>query len=264
MIIDIKSYNLDNILDEYVNRLKDNTVIKREDGENHVIFSTPYLDSYNDYIELIAYKKWDKIIMSDDWWTIANLNMKWVELSTGKRATIFNQIINWLWVSVSQNNELFIETDISRIWQKKHSLMQAILAVWDMYVLSKQNVISLFKEEVESYFTSNDLYPSKDMKITWKTWYDHMIDFIFNPTKDRNESLIKVINKPKKDSVMSALFSFNDIKHNKPNSDFFVFLNDINEEPSQEVMHALTQYDVKTKLRSQKTQTILPYFTTAK
>lgn len=230
-----------NILYEYVNWIKDNTDI-RHINDQSVIITTPFLDSYNDHVEIIVYKKNSWYVMTDDGWTIANLNMKWVDVKSWKRGIIFSQILNSFWVTLDEHDCLSVECNSSNLWQKKHKLLQAIIAVWDMYVLSRENVFSIFSEEVELFFKSKWLFPSKNIKISWKSWFDHNINFIFNATSNRKELLLQVINSPQKDKIQQVLFSYNDISWIRDEADRFVIINDNDKPISNEYLKAFEQY----------------------
>lgn len=230
-------------MDSYIRWIKDNTTIKN--SSNWCEITTPFLDTQNDHIQLYVSKNWNNIILWDDWWTLENLKMSWVTITGEKKENIFNTILNWFWVK-SKDDSLFVEANAWNIWQKKHYLLQAILAVNDMCIISRDNIISLFREEVERFFSSNELYPSKDIKMAGKTWFDHNIDFLFNQTKDRPERMIKVINKPKKDNITSAIFAINDISALRPNpTDHYIIFNDENWDLPIEYKNALMQYSIK-------------------
>ena len=54
-----------------------------------------------------------------------------------------------------------------------------------MFNLSQETVTSLFKEDVELYLLSNDIYFSKDIKLTGKSGFDHNIDFLIPRSKNK-------------------------------------------------------------------------------
>jgi len=169
-----------------------------------------------------------------------------MEINTPKREKIFKIVLNGFGVQLGDNNELYVEANLNNIGQKKHYLLQAILTVNDMYVLSQENVYSFFKEDVEMYFHSNEMFYNKDIKITGKTGFDHNIDFIIAPSKTKPERLIKTINTPQKDPVMAAIFAFNDIAAVREHKmDSYVIYNDLDKPAPTEALLALSNYGVR-------------------
>ncbi len=241
------------IIENYIKWIKDNTVIKSiQDGAICEI-STPFLDRHNDHLQIYIQKQNDMYILTDDGYTIADLNMSGMEFNTPKREQIFKTVLNGFGVKLGSNNELYIEANLNNIGQKKHYLLQAILAVNDMYTLSQETVYSLFKEDVERYFKSNDIYFSRDIKITGKTGFDHNIDFLISASKNKPERLIKTVNIPKKDPIMATIFAFSDITaiREQPTNNYVIY-NDVDRQVSPDVVSALSSYGIKNIPWSQK------------
>jgi hypothetical protein len=114
-----------------------------------------------------------------------------------------------------------------------------------MYVLSQENILSFFKEDVERFFMSEDIVFSKDIKITGKSGFDHNFDFIIPHTKSRPERLVKAINKATRTNVESAIFSFSDVKEARDTQTVNIaFYNDFIHTPSSDTMDALSNYKI--------------------
>ena len=234
------------VIDEYIKWIKDNTSIRSVSDGNSCNIITPFLNNHNDHIEIYICKNRDKMFLSDDGFTISDLNMSGVSLSSPKRDKIFQSILNGFGIKRGKNDELYVEVSPSNVGQKKHYLLQAILAVNDMYTLSQENITSLFKEDVETYFNANDIIHSKDIKLGGKTGFDHNIDFLIPKTKRNHERLIRTLNRPKKDNILATIFSFKDIAEiRQQESENFVIYNDIESKLSQESTEALTKYDIQ-------------------
>lgn len=203
--------NCQNIIDEYIKWIKDNTSLKTIEDDTTCVISTPFLNRNNDHLEIYVLKNNGDFVLTDDGLTIEDLKMSGVTLNSPKREKIFKTVLNGFGVKLGKKDDLFIEANLSNIGQKKHYLLQAILAVSDMYTLSQESVASLFKEDVERYFKSNEIVFNKDIKIGGKTGFDHNIDFLIPASKRKPERLIRTINTPKRDSVMATILVFNDI-----------------------------------------------------
>ena len=115
-----------------------------------------------------------------------------------------------------------------------------------MFNLAQETISSLFKEDVELYFRSNDIFFSKDIKLSGKSGFDHNIDFLIPATKNKPERLIKTINNAKKDSVLSSIMAFTDINQNRETeTKNYVIYNDLEKDVSRDAISALQNYGVK-------------------
>ena len=234
------------VITEYLKWIKDNTVTKTVEEGKVCSISTPFLDRHNDHLDIYLLKTNDNLKLTDNGYTIADLKMSGFEINTPKRESILKTALNGFGVKMNGNDELYVDANPQNIGQKKHYLLQAILAVNDMFNLAQETVYSLFKEDVELYFKSNDIFFSKDIKLTGKSGFDHNIDFLIPASKNKPERLIKAINTAKKDTVLSSIMAFNDINQTRetPTKNFVVY-NDLEKEVSNDVIGALDNYAVK-------------------
>ena len=234
------------VIAEYLKWIKDNTVTKTVEEGKVCSISTPFLDRHNDHLDIYLLKTNDNLKLTDNGYTIADLKMSGFEINTPKRESILKTALNGFGVKMNGNDELYVDANPQNIGQKKHYLLQAILAVNDMFNLAQETVYALFKEDVELYFKSNDIFFSKDIKLTGKSGFDHNIDFLIPASKNRPERLIKAINTAKKDTVLSSIMAFNDINQTRetPTKNFVVY-NDLEKEVSKDVIGALDNYSVK-------------------
>ena len=234
------------VITEYLKWIKDNTVTKTVEEGKVCSISTPFLDRHNDHLDIYLLKTNDNLKLTDNGYTIADLKMSGFEINTPKRESILKTALNGFGVKMNGNDELYVDANPQNIGQKKHYLLQAILAVNDMFNLAQETVYSLFKEDVELYFKSNDIFFSKDIKLTGKSGFDHNIDFLIPASKNKPERLIKAINTAKKDTVLSSIMAFNDINQTRetPTKNFVVY-NDLEKEVSKDVIGALDNYSVK-------------------
>jgi hypothetical protein len=234
------------VIAEYLKWIKDNTVTKTVVEGKVCSISTPFLDRHNDHLDIYLLKTNDNLKLTDNGYTIADLKMSGFEINTPKRESILKTALNGFGVKMNGNDELYVDANPQNIGQKKHYLLQAILAVNDMFNLAQETVYSLFKEDVELYLRINDIFFSKDIKLTGKSGFDHNIDFLIPASKSKPERLIKAINTAKKDTVLSSIMAFNDINQTRetPTKNFVVY-NDLEKEVSKDVIGALDNYSVK-------------------
>jgi guanylate kinase len=233
------------IIDNYIKWIKDNTTIKSiKDGKICEII-TPFLDRHNDHLNIYVIKNENGFIITDDGYTLKDLKMSGLEINTPKRVEIFKMAISGFGVKLGVKDNLYIEANTNNIGQKKHYLLQAIIAVNDMYTLSQENIYSLFKEDVEMFFKANEIYHSRDIKITGKTGFDHNIDFLVPSSKKEPERLIKAIGNPRKDPVMAAIFAFKDIEEiRSEKTKNYVIYNDLDQKVTSDILSAMQSYNI--------------------
>lgn len=231
------------IIEDYLKWIKDNTIVKTIEEGSICAITTPFMDRHNDHLDIFVIKQGDKIKLTDDGYTIADLKMSGLDINTPKRDSILRTTLNGFGVKLNGNDELYIEATLANIGQKKHYLIQAILSVNDMFNLASDTVHSLFKEDVELYFRTNDIYYSKDIKISGKTGYDHNIDFLVTATRTKPERLIKAINTPRKDSALASIMAFNDILRESKTKNYVLY-NNIEKNVNSDFLGALESYGI--------------------
>ena len=237
--------NYQDIIGDYLRWIKDNTVVKTIEENISCSISTPFLDRHNDHLNIYLIKHGNGFKLTDNGDTLADLKMSGFEISSPKRDAILKTILNGFGVKFNGNDELYVEATVHNVGQKKHYLLQAILAVNDMFNLAKETVYSLFKEDVELYFKSNEIYFSKDIKLSGKSGFDHNIDFLITASKTKPERLIKTINSPRKDSILSAIMAFSDIAPTREaKAKNFVLYNDTEKDVPTDVISALDNYGI--------------------
>lgn len=231
------------VIEDYLKWIKDNTIVKTIEEGSICAITTPFMDRHNDHLDIFVIKQGDKIKLTDDGYTIADLKMSGLDINTPKRDSILRTTLNGFGVKLNGNDELYIEATLANIGQKKHYLIQAILSVNDMFSLASDTVHSLFKEDVELYFRTNDIYYSKDIKISGKTGYDHNIDFLVTATRTKPERLIKAINTPRKDSALASIMAFNDILRESKTKNYVLY-NNIEKNVNSDFLGALESYGI--------------------
>lgn len=240
----VLTMDCNNIIEEYLKWIKDNTIVKSIDDGKICSISTPFLDRHNDHLEIYILNNDGNFILTDDGYTISDLKMSGFEINTPKRENILKTTLSGFGVKY-KDDEIFIEANKNNLGQKKHSLIQSMLAVNDMFNLAQETIYSLFKEDVELYLRANNIFFTKDLKISGRSGFDHNIDFIVPASNSKPERLIKAVNNPKKDTILSAIMAFNDIKEIRDNGTRnYVLFNDIDKNATKDVISALDNYEV--------------------
>lgn len=199
----------------------------------------------------------DGYLLTDDGYTISDLEMSGMEFSSPKRTEALTTILNGFGVSLQGNRELAVNCVPANFPIKKHNLIQAILAVNDMFMLSQPQVARLFLHDVELFLSKNDIRFTKNLKIAGKSGFDHTYDFIIPPSKSNPERLIKAINSISRDITESTIFAWNDTKQIRGvDATLYTFINDQEKRVSASCVEALKEYGIKPILWKQKDQYI--------
>ena len=235
------------IINQYVEWIKNNSFVRNISNGEYCAITTPFMDRHNDHIDVYVGKNKDgSIHLTDDGNTIYDLSITGTIPNTPKRRQIIQTTINGFGVNTDGESIYVDVSNSSDLPKKKHALIQAILAINDMYMMSQENAYSFFKEDVSAYLTSRNISFVPDIKIVGKTGYDHNIDFVIAKTSSTPEKLIKTINRATKDQILSIVFSFSDIAAIRNiKSEQYVLYNDEMGAITQDAERALKEYGVK-------------------
>ena len=231
------------LLDDYMAWLKDKTTLRQI--ENWVEITTPYLDRHNDYLQIYAKKENNGFLLTDDGYTIVDLEQSGCKLQSPKRQDLLKMTLNGFGVQL-QNNMLEVHAANDNFALRKHNLLQAMLAVNDMFYLAVPMVASLFYEDVVAWLDLHEVRYTPKVKFTGKTGYDHLFDFVIPKSRLQPERILQTINRPNRDTAQAVAFSWIDTKEVRPpDSKAYAILNDSEQSISSAVVDALRSYDVK-------------------
>jgi Domain of unknown function DUF1829/Domain of unknown function DUF1828 len=230
------------VIDDYLAWLRRGIQVQNVNGACEM--TTPFLDRHNDHLQVYVTRSGDAIRVSDDGYILADLEQSGLEISTPKRGEVLASILNGFGVKI-QGEELFVEASPQNLSQRAHSLVQAMLAVNDMYVMAQPRVASFFWEDVQAYFDRYDVRYSPRVKIPGVSGFDHAIDFVIPKSRQRPERLVQAINYPSKNTIASYLFALTDTRQaREAESEAYAFLNDMERTVGGDVIEALEAYNV--------------------
>ncbi len=230
-------------MDDYWLWLKKKTQLKAI--RDSIEITTPFLDRHNDYIQIYVVKEGDMYRITDDSYTINDLEDSGCNLESKKRQALLQTTLNGLGVH-KEADELYVLTRSDNFAQQKHNLLQAILAVNDLFYLASPIVVSLFLEMVTEWLDENEIRYSPNVKFTGKSGYDHTFDFLIPKSKQQPERLLRAINRPDKSHAQMAILAWEDTKFIRPEgSRSIVLLNDSEHEPPSPVLEALHNYEIE-------------------
>lgn len=237
------------LLDQYTLWLKDKTTL-RQIGD-WIEINTPYLDRHNDYLQIYAKRENGGYVLTDDGNTIGDLHRSGCDLENKKRQTLLKTTLNGFGVQV-MGNALTVKASPANFALRKHSLIQAMLAVNDLFYLAKPIVASLFLEDVTAWLDLHEIRYTPNVKFTGQSGYDHVFDFVIPKSRKYPERILKAINRHNRDTAQ-AIASWIDTKEVRPHdSRAYAFLNDSEYTPTPSVLDALRNYDVRPVLWSNR------------
>jgi hypothetical protein len=149
---------VNDLVEEYLKFLREHLKVKEAEGGWYAL-ATPFLNSFNDYIEIYVRKDGDRIILSDGEETLSNLEL--LNLTFGRksrRKDILESILRNYGVKM-RGDELMIVTDIKNFACAKHNLISAIIGISDLSIIptSKSNSEKIFTDNVQKYFKELDI-----------------------------------------------------------------------------------------------------------
>jgi len=237
-------HDVQELLDKYLAWLKDKTLL-RQVGSDWVEITTPHLDRHNDYLQLYIKRQGDTIILTDDGHTIEDLIQSGCKLDSPKRQSLLKMTLAGFGV---QENEarLEVRATAENFPLRKHSLVQAMLAVNDLFYLAMPMVASLFYEDVVNWLDTCEIRYTPNVKFTGKSGYDHLFDFVIPKSRKQPERILQTITRPSKDTAEAAAFKWIDTKEVRPSdSRAYALLNDQEQKVPSGVREALQNYDIR-------------------
>lgn len=241
------------LLDKYHEWLKDKTIWKQIDQWAEI--TTPYLDRHNDYIQIYLRKDGEEFLLTDDSYTINDLEQEGCSLDSEKRQKMLALTLNGFGVQKDYKDALFVKASPENFALKKHSLIQAILAVNDLFYLAAPHVSSLFFEDVRAWLDQEDIRYSERVSFMGHSGYSRLFDFLIPKSRTQPERIIKLINRPDRTNADSLVMSWLDTKDERPaGSVAFAFVNDNERRVPNDVEDALRNYEIQPVLWSQRNE----------
>jgi hypothetical protein len=231
------------LIDQYVEWLRSKTTLRQID--NWVEITTPYLDRHNDYLQIYAKRQNGSYILTDDGYILSDLEQSGCKLESPKRMALLQTTLNGFGVKLA-GNAIEVEASKESFALKKHNLLQAMLAVNDLFFLASPMVSSIFYEDVIAWLDQNEIRYITNVKFTGKSGLDHHFDFVIPKSKKHPDRFLQAINRPSRDEAMAAVFAWLDIRDTRAaDSRAYAVLNDTEREVSPAVREALERYEVK-------------------
>jgi Domain of unknown function DUF1828/Domain of unknown function DUF1829 len=238
------------LVDAYVDWLRRGLSVESLDGACEL--TTPFLDRHNDHLQVYAVKRNGKIVLSDDGYILSDLRASGLELITPKRKAVVETMLRGHGIHL-EGNQLLVEASPRNVGQRLHSLIQAMLAVNDMFVMAQPRVATFFWEDVREFLDQREVRYSPRVKLAGRSGYDHAIDFLIPRSARAPERIVQAINAPQRSTIGTYLFVLGDTREARgPESEAYAFLNDRDREVGGDVIEALEAYEVVAALWSHR------------
>lgn len=244
------------LMDSYFGWLREKTVLSTvEENAKWTRVITPHLDRHNDQIDFYIRRDGSGYLLTDEGATIDDLASSGCKLDSPKRKELLSITLNGFGVQLGgeSGEELTIRATAENFPVKKHNLVQAMLAVNDLFYLASPHVKSLFYEDVAAWLDDSDVRYTPHVKFTGKSGYDHHFDFVIPRFKNHPERLVQTVNQPSKDTAMNLVVTWLDTQGvREANSTLYVVLNNMERTPPSDVLSALASYEIRPVLWSER------------
>ena len=238
------------LLDQYWAWLQDRTSFR--DLEKWVEITTPYLDRHNDYLQIYAKCSDGEFVLSDDGYTIEDLEQSGCKIDSPMRIQLLHTALSGFGVELIDGS-LSIRASTDNFAMQKHNLVQAMLAVNDLFYLAKPTVENLFYEDVIMWLDRNDIRYTPSIKFAGKSGYDHQFDFVIPKSRVQPERILRSINRPNRNLAQAMVFSWIDTREvRSPDSRAYAILNDTDRPVPKNVRDAMSSYDIQPVLWSKR------------
>ena len=238
------------LLDQYWDWLRDKTTLRRMNG--WVEITTPYLDRHNDRLQIYAMRRGSGYLLADGGYVLDDLEQSGCKIDGGRREALLTMTLNGFGVQKAEN-QLQVNASKSNFALRKHNLLQAMLAVNDLFYLAQPMVVNLFYEDVVNWLDVSNVRYTPNVKFTGASGYDHLFQFVIPKSAKQPERILRPINRPNRDRAQAMAFSWIDTKDVRPSeSCAYAILNDGEARVSANVLDAMRSYEVNPILWSER------------
>jgi len=177
---------IQSLVDEYARWLKEKTQLRQVD--EWVEITTPYLDRHNDYLQIYARRRNGDYVLTDAGYILQDLELSGCRLDTPKRKSLLMMALNGFGVKLS-GDRLEVQTSAANFAPSKHNLIQAVLAVNDLFGPATPMTASLFYEDVVAWLEEHEIRYAANVKFTGQSGFDHLFDFIIPKSHGQPERI---------------------------------------------------------------------------
>jgi hypothetical protein len=236
---------IEKLMEDYRAWLRDKTTLREING-SWVEITTPYIDRHNDALQIYARRENGGFLLTDDSYTIHDLEASGCSLDTPKRQALLRTTLNGFGIKLN-NEALEAHATPQTFPLRKHNLLQAMLAVNDLFYTARSVVESLFLEDVVNWLDTNDVRYTPNVKFTGISGYDHLFDFVIPKSRKQPERVVQAINRPSRTAAENLIYKWSDTHDARTlDSKAYAVLNDAGGQViPAEVFDALKAYNIR-------------------
>lgn len=162
------------------------TQIKTRTVADAVEITLPFIDRDNDYLQVYLLEpEPGEYLLTDDGYTIENLELAGCSLDTEKRQELLLEVINGFGITLDEK-ALSVSAHEHNFPQRLNNLVQAILAVDDLAYLTSSNVSRIFLTEVTEWLTRKKVRYSPKVSLLGKNDIHYSFDILIPASPETN------------------------------------------------------------------------------
>jgi hypothetical protein len=248
--------DFDKYINSYLDWIKTNIFLSQVNDEV-IKITSPFVDRHNDCIEIYAVRDDNGYILTDDGYTISDLELCGIKFDTGRRKEALDETLAGFGIKRSDSDALYCNCGLGSFPSRKHDLIQSILAVNDLYRLSKTSVVSYFYQDVEDFLRSQNVRYIDNINIQGLSGLNTHFDFAIPETPDSPQRFVKVSSKMDTQTARNFIFSWSDTRpKRRPGTLMYVFIKDEDTVNSAEALNALNEYDITPIMWSERAKRV--------
>lgn len=235
---------LHSLLENYWSWLRDETELRPVEGSEYVEITAPLLDHHNDYLQIYARASGHGWELTDDGYTLRDLRASGCDFTTDKRSQLLNVTLQRLGVR-REGEALVVHAGADDFAEQKHALVQAMLAVGDLFHTSSATVIGLFFEEVAKWLDEYEVPHLDNVQFPGTSGYSHHFDFAIPSYRGAPERIMEAISRPDRAHVERFIMAWSDTRETRPSDTRAVaVLNDAEKSVPSGSLEALANYEI--------------------
>ncbi len=203
------NYDIEAFLDRYFRWLRSQTTSQAFDEWCEI--TTPFLDHFNDHLQIYIRESESGFMLTDDGYILQSLELSGTSLDTPKRQELLQTTVNGFGVQL-EDGQLCATATADNAPFKTHALLQAMLAVDDLFYTAQPHVASIFVEDVARWLEERDIRFTPRIKLTGKSGYDHWFDFVIPKSKKGPERIVNAMANATRNNVSNVLMAWTDTR----------------------------------------------------
>jgi hypothetical protein len=242
------------LLDKYHDWLRDRSTL-RAINSNWAEITTPFLDRHNDYIQLYATRRDGVYQITDDGYTLSDLSQSGCNLETPKRQALLKTALNGFGV-IERGGALIATAKTDNFPQRKHALIQAILAVNDLFYTASPIVKSLFKEDVSQWLDRAEVRYLPNVQFVGRSGFTNNFDFVIPRSRAAPERLLRAISNPSREAAQNMIFAWEDVRQVREADAWAIAVLNDQEKEVAGVIDALESYEIRSIPWSRRSESL--------